>query len=59
MISNRLAAFLSVALTASSLLGCDEYDPPPEAKLVQPTVGFWTSETPIEEIGRASCRERV
>ncbi|HRE89798.1 MAG TPA: hypothetical protein PK095_11740 [Myxococcota bacterium] len=48
MISNRLAAFLSVALTASSLLGCDEYDPPPEAKLVQPTVGFWTSETPIE-----------
>jgi hypothetical protein len=48
MIPNRLAAFLSVALTASSIFGCDEYDPPPEAKLIQPTVGFWTSVTPIE-----------
>ncbi len=30
------------------LLGCEVYDPPPEVKLVQPAVGFWTSATPIE-----------
>lgn len=27
---------------------CDEYDPPPTAKLFQPAVGFWTSVTPLE-----------
>jgi hypothetical protein len=42
----------SMAFTALSLaLGaaaCDEYDPPPEARIIQPTVGFWTAGTPIE-----------
>lgn len=36
----------SLAMSAS-LPGCDEYDPPPTPKLVQPSVGFWTSVTPL------------
>ncbi len=44
----RLAALLSLPFLTSSHFACDDYDPPPEAKLIQPTVGFWTSVTPLE-----------
>jgi len=44
----RIAALLSLPFLMPPLLACDEYDPPPEAKLIQPTVGFWTSVTPLE-----------
>lgn len=42
------AAVLAMCLAPAFQAGCDDYDPPPEASLVQPTVGFWTSESPIE-----------
>jgi len=35
-----------VVLAASA--GCETYDPPPEARLVQPPGGFWTDVSPIE-----------
>jgi len=38
-----IALWLGVPLVA-----CDPYDPPPEATILQPAVGFWTSTTPIE-----------
>lgn len=45
----RLARATLVALLAASpLAACEEYDPPPEVTLVQPSVGFWTAVTPIE-----------
>lgn len=40
-------ARLPLALLAV-LPACEAYDPPPEVKLVQPAVGFWTSATPLE-----------
>ncbi len=47
MTTSQSILVLAFALTPLSL-GCDAYNPPPEAALVQPTVGFWTSVTPIE-----------
>lgn len=44
-------AVAPLALIALGSLGptaCEEYDPPPEARLVQPAIGYWTSATPIE-----------
>lgn len=41
------AAVIALLLAIPSA-ACEEYDPPPEARLVQPSVGFWTSTTPIE-----------
>ncbi len=44
-LTHPLAALAALTLTAAA---CDEYDPPPEVRIVQPSVGFWTSSTPIE-----------
>lgn len=38
-------AFLALVAIVS---GCDVYDPPPEARLVQPTAGFWTDASSVE-----------
>jgi len=40
------APIMGVALLAAP--GCETYDPPPEARLVQPTGGFWTDVSPVE-----------
>ncbi len=40
-------ALLSLAL-ALGTTACEVYDPPPEARLVQPTGGFWSDVSPIE-----------
>ncbi|MBL8785864.1 MAG: hypothetical protein JNJ59_13245, partial [Deltaproteobacteria bacterium] len=37
-----------LALALSTAAACDTYDPPPEVKLVQPAIGFWVDDTPIE-----------
>lgn len=33
--------------TLGSIAACETYDPPPEVSLVQPQIGFWTSDTAL------------
>ena len=37
----------SLVAAAALLTGCETYDPPPEARVVQPSEGFWTEIAPI------------
>lgn len=48
MMSKSLLVALMVVPTFVPVGACDDYNPPPEPTLVQPTVGFWTSVAPIE-----------
>ncbi len=44
----NLAALVLLPFVTSLQVACEEYDAPPEVKLIQPAVGFWTSATPLE-----------
>jgi hypothetical protein len=48
--SNHFANLITTSLVALTAVvaGCESYDPPPEARLSQPSGGFWTEIAPIE-----------